>query len=771
MSKRIFKIFGCRLESLLMLFTVLVVQPAKAQDIAKFDLLVNRLRPAKKVPLAKPPQATGKIRQLSEIEPTITSAQMLLVQSPTPNNPTEQVGEIVEVTGVKANPTSNGVEIILQTNKGQQLQVVNRSAGNNFVADVPNAQLRLPSGEAFTFRSTKTIAGITEITVTNFDVNTIRVRVIGEGSVPTVELSDSPDEGLIFSVASAASVQQQPQTQPKPPTQSQKQTQPKPSASGDEPIELVVTGEQDGYNAPNATTATRTDTPLRDIPQSIQVIPQEVIKDQQITRIADAARNVSGVTEAVGFGNGNQGYTIRGFGGGNLINGFKDNFGFFSTTANIERVEVLKGPASVLYGQFEPGGVVNYVTKQPLSDPYYAAEFIAGSFNFYRGSIDFSGPLTTDKKLLYRLNVAYENSGSYRDFLDYDVFFVSPVITYKPSKNTTLTFEYEYGKRRGGFDRGFTPNNPVLLTLPISRNLGEPNSVYDVDYNSGTLTLDHRFSDSLQVRSGLFVRSSFANTNFANLGDVGADGRSLDRVIQEDKNRRDEDYSWQTDLIGKFNTGTIAHQLLLGLELSRSTNINPTFVSDIAPIDIFNPVYGARPTNRIRQSDDSKTDTLGIYLQDQVTLLSNLKLLVGGRYDFVDSNSTSISVDGITTKSEFNDGAFSPRAGLVYQPIEPISLYASFSTSFVPNNSRTASGEALEPSRGTQYEVGIKSELFDRRLSVTLAAYDITKTNILTTDPNNILYSIAVGEVKSRGIELDIAGEILPGWKIIGLTH
>ncbi|MEH2286251.1 TonB-dependent siderophore receptor [Nostoc sp.] len=752
---------------------VLVVQPAKAQDIPKFNLLVNRLRPAKTVQEAKPPQATKKIRQLSEIEPVITSAQMLLVQSPTPNNLLNQGGEVVQVTGVKANPTNQGVEIILQTTKGQQLQVTNRSAGNSFIADVPNAQLRLPSGEAFTFRSTKPIAGITEITVSNFDVSTIRVTVIGEGSVPTVELSDSPDEGIIFSVASAASraQQQQPQTSQQPQaSQPPSQTQPKPSANSDEPIELVVTGEQDGYNVPDSSTATRTDTPLRDIPQSIQVIPQQVIKDQQITRISDATRNVSGVSPLSGYGGFSDDYTIRGFTNSNLLrNGFTTS-NFFTYGANVERVEVLKGPSSVLYGQVEPGGVINFVTKQPLSSPYYAAELTAGSFSFYRGTIDLSGPLTTDKKLLYRLNVAYENSGSFRDFYHQDIFSVSPVITYKPSENTTLSFEYEYGKRRGSFDRGLPPSS-VFLTLPISRFLGEPSDFLNIDFQRGTATVDHRFSENLQLRSSFSVQSTFDNNIYTQAGtDFEPDGRSVLRGnIIVNRNRRNEDYSWQTDLIGKFNTGSIAHQLLLGLELRRNTDINPNFFGgDIASIDIFNPVYGARPTGTVVQRVfGTRISTTGIYLQDQVTLLSNLKLLVGGRYDFVFSDNSAKIGDENSTNSNFYDSAFSPRVGLVYQPIEPISLYASYSRSFVPNNATTFSGVSLEPSRGTQYEVGIKSEFFDQRLSATLAAYDITKTNIPTTDANHTDFSIAIGEVKSRGIELDVAGEILPGWKII----
>ncbi|WP_254625615.1 TonB-dependent siderophore receptor [Nostoc sp. TCL240-02] len=750
------------------LVSVFFAQTVLAEEISRSQNLTdNQENPSLHQINLTATHANRKITQLSELEPVFTSARMLLVQSPTPPS------EVVQVTAVKANPTDKGVEVILQTSKGQQLQLVNRSSGNNFISDIPNAQLRLPSGDAFTFRSDKPIAGVSEITVTNFDANTIRVRVTGEVNQPVVELFDSPDEGIIFSVASALSAtpsQQLPQTQQPQASQPPTQTQPtQPSASGDEPIELVVTGEQDGYNVPDSSTATRTDTPLRDIPQSIQVIPQQVIKDQQITRISDATRNVSGVSPLSGYGGFSDDYTIRGFTNSNLLrNGFTTS-NFFTYGANVERVEVLKGPSSVLYGQVEPGGVINFVTKQPLGSPYYAADLTVGSFSFYRGAIDLSGPLTDDKKLLYRLNVAYENSGSFRDFYHQEIFSVSPVITYKPSENTTLNFEYEYGRRRGTFDRGLPPG-PVFLTLPISRFLGEPDSFLSIDYQQGTATVDHRFSENLQLRSSLSVQSSFDNNVYTQAdGDLEADGRTAPRSNIVNRNRRNEDYSWQTDLIGKFNTGSIAHQLLLGFELRRNTDINPNFFGgDIAPIDIFNPVYGARPTGPVvLRVFGTRISTTGVYLQDQVTLLSNLKLLVGGRYDFVFSDNSAKIGDADTTNSNFYDSAFSPRVGLVYQPIEPISLYASYSSSFVPNNSRTANGISLEPSRGTQYEVGIKSEFFDRRLSATLASYNITKTNIPTTDPNNTDFSIAVGEVKSRGIELDVAGEILPGWKII----
>ncbi|MEH2112020.1 TonB-dependent siderophore receptor [Nostoc sp.] len=712
-----------------------------------------------------------EIPRVQELDRSARTVKEWLAQIEQQNPPEQsQESEVIQVTSVKANPTDKGVEVILQTDQGQQLQIVNRSVGNSFITDIPNAQLRLPKGDAFTFRSEKPIAGVAEITVTNFDAQTIRVTVTGETGVPTVELFDSPDEGLIFSVASGAASSAQ---NPTPPTDlprggEAQQTQPsQPSAEGDEPIELVVTGEQNGYSVPEASTATKTDTPLRDIPQSIQVIPQQVIKDQGITRITDATRNVSGTTLASGYGNLIGDVRVRGFYSGFLRDGFATQ-PFFVDGGNIEQVEVLKGPASVLYGALEPGGIVNYVTKKPLSNPYYAVDFTAGSYDFYKSAIDLTGPLSNDKRLLYRLNVSYENSGSYRDFIDNDIVFIAPVVTYQISDSTDITLAYEYLNAKLGFDRGLRPVS-AFLKVPINLNIGEPDDFQDNEEHRLNLTLNHRFNQNLRLRSGFLYLSEKYNSLVTQPGDLAADDRTLTDRSYFGGLTDVDNYALQTDLIGDFKTGAIAHQLLLGLEWRKRYQADRGIGGVYeGTLDIFNPVYGLPRIPNPNSFFEQTTTTIGIYLQDQVTLLPNLKLLAGGRYDFVEYSSG----DGQFAPTEFYDSAFSPRIGIVYQPIEPISLYASYSSSFVPNNnSRTVSGQPLEPSRGTQYEVGIKAELFDKRLSATLAVYDITKTNIPTRDLNNTTdnqeYFIAVGEVKSRGIELDIAGEISPGWRVI----
>jgi iron complex outermembrane recepter protein len=389
-------------------------------------------------------EASKNILQLGEIELPATSAQMLLqTQNNTPN-PEQRSGEqVIAITGVKANPTDKGVEVILETTQGDQLQVANRSTGNNFIADITGGQLRLPNGDAFTFRSEKPISGITEITVTNINLNTVRVMVVGEKTLPVVELFDD-NAGLIFAVASTTTAAQPAQQVPTQGLVPQEES----AAQQDDPIELTVTGERDGYNVPNASTATRTDTPIRDIPQSIQVVPQEVLRDRNVRNLTEVAETVSGVLDGgTNYGQPGGSFVIRGFplSSGALRNGFRDYDSYSATSiGTIEQIEVLKGPASVLFSAQEPGGIINTVTKKPLSTPYYNIGFEASNYGFYQPSIDFSGPLTTNRNVLYRFIASYRSAGSYQDFVNPSTTTIAPSISLKLGDRTDLDLSYEY---------------------------------------------------------------------------------------------------------------------------------------------------------------------------------------------------------------------------------------------------------------------------------------------------------------------------------------
>lgn len=724
--------------------------------------------------------SSAKIQTLSEINFPAASVKDLLSQSPInpPSFPPYQGGKqggVVIITGVKANPTDKGMEVILQTTQGEQLQITNRSAENTFIADIPNAQLRLPSGDAFTFRSETPVAEITEITVTNVDANNVRVTVIGEKALPTVELFDG-DEGLIFSVVGAVTSAQQPETLPQQPDQATSETQPETPPAADESIELVVTGEQDSYRVPNASTATKTDTPLRDIPASIQVIPRQLIEDRQARQIADVLRNISGVQQPTSGSTGGHFdiFTIRGFNSVNegvLRNGLKDrvNTQLASDPANLERIEVLKGPVAALFGQGGLGATINLVTKRPLSEPYGSVTATAGNFNFYRGEIDLSSPLNDSKTLLYRLNAAVQTSESFIDFVDSQRYFISPVITWLISDRTKLTFETEINSSPRKNEWGIPAEGSVLTSpfgeVPRSRYVGNPD---DYDNRSGYrigYEFDHRFSDNWQIRNAFRTTSYGGESRGFFPSSLAADGRTLNgsyTVVPEQNFR--QNYTVDTYVTGKFNTGGIQHQVVAGFDWFRE--YNPVFesFSTSARIDIFNPVYG-RPSTPLTRTlgNELIREFYGFYLQDQITLSDNLKVLLGGRFDIARQSSTNPTTS-VSTSQE--NQAFSPRVGIVYQPIQPISLYASYGEAFTLVVGTTFDNQLFEPERGTQYEVGVKADFTDR-ISATLAFFDLTRSNVLTPDLRDTRFSIQTGEQRSQGIELDLAGEIMPGWNVI----
>jgi len=702
----------------------------------------------------------------------LVSAVSVLVAQPT-------WAQVAQVTSVQLKPTDKGLEVLLQTT-GTFAEVLTSSSGRSLITDIPNAQLRLPGGQAF--RQNNPTQNIASVTVANLSPNQIRVTVTGKAGVPTAEVSQSP-QGLILSLTTpSAAAQPTPAPTPAPAAPGQEtvppealvpetETEEDPAAQAEEqPIDLVVTAEREaeGYRVPNATTGTRTDTPIRDIPASIQVVPQEVIRDQGATSVRETVRNVSGVTFATSSGNRRENFITRGFTAEQFLNGFRNDF-FSARTqqelANIERVEVLKGPASVLFGRAEPSGIINFITKKPLPDPYYDLNFTAGSFDFYRPTVDLSGPLTDDKSLAYRLNIAYENAGSFRDRVQTNRVFFAPTLSYQISDDTTLNLEVSYLNDARPIDRGLVVlSNDQIADIPLSRYLGDPTKREEFNETRATLYFDHRFNSNLSLRSALRYTASTESGPGATLQIVGES--------QDDRNfpLRDfigdqyyETLSFQNDLIAKFNTGSVEHTVLLGSELARQYN---SFFADsrsAGTIDIFNPSYDFTFGEFDNFSTaETRINSFGIYLQDQIALLENLKLVLGGRFDAFRDESTS---DGELTETEAE--AFSPRAGIVYQPTQDISLYASYSRSFTPVTGVSANDTPFEPQRGTGYEVGVKTEFLGDRLFSTLAFYNTTLGNVLTEDPNDPTFSIQVGEQRSRGIELDIAGEILPGWNII----
>jgi iron complex outermembrane receptor protein len=697
--------------------------------------------------LVLPGRATDfRTDEADKLKPSVSSVPLSAAKLSRPATTVKEwVAQIeaatVQVTSVALNRTDKGLEIALQTAEGKPLQVDAtkfRTEGTSLIADIPNAVLALPEGQAFS--ADNPTADIATVRVTQQDANTIRISVAGTDKPPTSEVTLKAGE-FAYSL----------------------------NPEADEPDEeIVVTGQQDGYRVPNATTATKTDTPIRDIPASIQVIPQEVIRDQNATSIREVVRNVSGVTFSTSAGNRAEQFIARGFGAERFLNGFREDF--FSTRtqtelANIDRIEVLKGPASVLFGQANPSGIINFVTKQPLRDPFYNVSFTAGSFSFYRPTLDFSGPLTADRTLAYRLNIAYENAGSFRDRVQTERFFVAPTLTWQISPDTRIGLEVSYLHDARPIDRGLVVlSNNRVANIPFSRYLGDPERREDFNETRAAIYFDHRFNPNLSLRSALRYTVSTESGIGATLQITG--GSRNDRNFPLTDFIGDQYYdtlTFQNDLIGKFKTGSIEHKVLFGLELSRGFRSSFSQTRSAGTIDIFNPSYNFTfgPFGP-RRTSETRANSFGVYLQDQITLLENLKLVLGGRFDTYRSEDI-FNGDATETNAE----AFSPRVGIVYQPIPEVSLYASYSRSFTPVSGTDVRGTPFEPQRGTGYEVGVKTELSGGRLSSTLAFYDTTLSNILTEDLNNSDFSVQVGEQRSRGIEFDIAGKILPGWKVI----
>lgn len=669
----------------------------------------------------------------------------------------EQRAEQIEIIDVQLDLTPQGLAITLGTNDGVGPSPSTSVVGDALIVDIPNARLALRDRSEF--QASNPVDGIVLITVTS-EAENVRVVITGLEAAPELDIR-TEDQTIVFDIvptAEAVAVSDR---------------------NSDEAIQVVVTGETNtDYGVDNATAATRTETPLRDIPQSVQVIPDQVLQDQQAIRLDDALRNVSGVSPDRSFGNTIDSFTIRGFRQDVILqDGFRqDSFQTgLSETVDLERIEVLKGPASVLYGNLEPGGIINLVSERPLPDPFYEVDLSGGSYGLFRPSLDLSGPLTTNRALRYRLNALFEGGGNFREF-DQAVerFFVAPALAWDIGDRTSLLLEFDYLSDERPFDRGIVAIAEGIADIPFDVVLGEPDDISEVDRIDAGYQLEHRFSDNWRLRNGFRFIS-------ADSFDFRADSWFIQDTGQLDRRFRSNDdvrrsYEVQTNVVGEFATGPVEHTLLAGVDVGWQTQegVQRRLPGDPEPefaINIFDLENRVRPDVELEdltafvRDNETRTHTVGLYLQDQIDVLDNLILVLSGRFDRFEQES-----DNNLTDTTFNqdDEAFTPRVGLVYQPIEPVSLYASFSRSFNPNLFSTqADGSLLEPERGTQYEVGIRGELLQERLTVNLAAYHLTKTNIAVGDEANPGFSVALGEARSRGIELDIIGELAAGWNVI----
>ncbi|HDS0917334.1 TPA: TonB-dependent siderophore receptor [Pseudomonas putida] len=538
-------------------------------------------------------------------------------------------------------------------------------------------------------------------------------------------------------------------------------------------------GPVQGYKASRSASATRTDTALHETPQSVSVVPKDVLQDTGATRLQDGLDYAGGVGRANNFGGqGLTTFTVRGFTTGEFYrNGFPINRGYPNAPdANtVERLEVIRGPATSLYGRGDPGGTFNVVSKQPLP----ASKVTLGSQfddqGMHRATLDATGPLNQDGSLAYRLNLLGEGGDSFRDDVQSERYDVAPVISWQVNDATKIIFEGDFMRNNHPLDRGLTRLPGQLGTASRDTNIWEKGSdnLLHNDNNMAQLRFEHLLDDNWSLGGGMQWLDGSLKGNAVEANGLQPDGRTLGRNFNYRKlERTDRDY--QLNLTGHFDTAGFAHTLLTGIEYE-DYDYNSIIQRSAAgatayPIDIFDPVLGqARPAlTRTTTHDKENLKTWAFFVQDQVALTERLKALAGVRFErFEHDYVNKLSAAGDFSKGE---NGVTPRFGLLYDLTDTVAVYANTARSFKPNSGAPAgaTGRGFDPEKGKSYELGVKWEALDRQLSVDAAIYHIVKENVLTRDPADPNYSVAAGQVRSRGLDINIAGNITPEWRVIG---
>ncbi|WP_275691419.1 TonB-dependent siderophore receptor [Pseudomonas allii] len=530
-----------------------------------------------------------------------------------------------------------------------------------------------------------------------------------------------------------------------------------------------ATGPVKGYRATRSASATKTDTAIRDIPQSISVIPATVLKDLGSTNVERALEFAGGVSKQNNFGGLTlYEYSVRGFTTSEFYqDGFSANRGYPSTpdAANIERIEVLKGPAASLYGRGDPGGTVNIVTKKPQPEAFTTVQTSAGSWDRYRTAVDVNTPLDSEGNVLSRVNLAVEDNHSFRDHVQSKRVFVAPSFSWQLDPDTSLLVESEFVRHSSTFDRG------IVDAPGVSRStfLGEPNDG-DIDNHNNRLqaTLEHHLNDAWKLRLASHYKQGSLWGDASENRALNIDGHTVNRRYRE-RSTGWHDSITQLELRGLFDIGSWQHELLVGTEYEdyRKKERVTTIAGSPYAIDIYNPVYGQPKPNGQRSGTDffEQTKSHALNLQDQIVFTDRLRGMVGARFEHFEQR-----IDDFTrnhAKAEQTHDAFTQRAGLLYQLTPQVGVFANSSTSFKPNSGLGADNKSFKPEEGVGYEVGIKSELFDDRLSATLAAFHIEKENVLTLDPATNL-NRAVGKARSQGLDLQLTGQVTDAVRVIG---
>jgi catecholate siderophore receptor len=548
-------------------------------------------------------------------------------------------------------------------------------------------------------------------------------------------------------------------------------------------IQVTATTSAARYATASSVTATKTNTLLRDTPQAISVITNELIKDQAIESMGDAIRYVPGVGVSQGEGN-RDALIFRGnrSTGDFFIDGMRDDAQFFRDLYNTERIEVLKGANGMIFGRGGSGGVVNRVTKEAGWAPIRELSFLGGSFNRKRMTADIGQGI--NDKVAFRLNAMYENADSFRDGVDMTRLGISPTVTIKPTNRTKVVLNMERFHDRRTADRGIPSFMGGPVNVSRSQFFGDPDrSNSNVDVLSFNAFFEHKFDIGITVNN----RTNYAQydkfyENVFPASPVSVNDMLSLRAYNNTSDR--ENIFNQTNLLYSLNTGPVAHTLLAGIEVGRqiTDDRRQTGFFDVdnePPRDSFlrvpfsDPITKAPITFVTRNQDAdnrSVVDILSLYIQDQIELLPQLQAIAGVRYDSFDVDFVKRNGEGSQIKTK--DDLISPRFGLIYKPIEPVSFYASFSQAYVPRageqlTSIIVTRATLEPEKFTTYEAGFKWDVRPD-LSFTGAVYRLDRSNVITVDPNDISRTFLTDGQRTKGIEVGFGGQLAPNWSVMG---
>jgi catecholate siderophore receptor len=531
-----------------------------------------------------------------------------------------------------------------------------------------------------------------------------------------------------------------------------------------------------GYRVGSTTTATRTPTQLRDVPQAITVVTQEQVKDQQLLSIGDVVRYLPGISAHQGENNRDQ-IVIRGNSSSAdfFRDGIRDDVQYYRDLYNLEQLEALRGPNAMIFGRGGGGGVVNRVIKQAGFRPSNQVSLLGGSYGEMRSAIDVNQPL--NNTVAMRLNAVYEQSDTFRNGVDnLRRYGINPTLTYAPDERTRLMLGYEYFHDQRTADRGIPSFAGRPANLDIATYFGNPNdSQVHATVNLASALIEHDFGSWNLRNRTLLGDYSRGYQNYVP-GAINAAQTLVAITAYNNATDRSNLFN-QTDASFTLNTGAVRHQLLVGMELGRQRTdnfrntgyFNNTATSFNAPLS--NPVIATPVSFRQSATDANNhlnTDVAGLYAQDQAQLTGRLQLIAGVRFDRFKldyrDNRTGLAL-------ERSDSLTSPRVGLVYKPATPLSIYASYSVSFLPGSgdqfsSLTTITQQLEPEKFRNHELGLKWDVA-RELALTAAVYRLDRSNTRSTDPNNPALVIQTGSQRTNGFELGLTGKLTSTWKAV----